>query len=88
MGEEYLYCLIYTILFYIMAIVIWKDKSWRKEYFKHDPTIIIMMIMCFILGTIGLCGVIIEIVEKCKISSSCNLETFKTEIKTFWEGLR
>lgn len=50
-------CLIYTVFFYFMAIVVWREGSWSKKAFRYDPVALFMMILCFILGTISLFGV-------------------------------
>ena len=50
-------CLIFTVFYYFIAISVWREGSWSKKSFLYDPVALFMMILCFILGTISLCGV-------------------------------
>lgn len=51
--------LVYTILYYFIAISVWRDGSWSKKAFRHDPIALFMMILSFILGTLSLIGVFV-----------------------------
>lgn len=47
----------YTVLYYAIAISLWIEGSWSKKSFLYDPVALFVMILCFIIGTISLCGV-------------------------------
>lgn len=53
--------LVYTILYYFIAIVVWRDGSWSKKALNHDPIALFMMILSFILGTLSLIGVFVRL---------------------------
>lgn len=51
-----IHCTIYAILFFGIAISIWKDGSWDKNALFYDPVAGIIMLICFVMGSFSLCG--------------------------------
>lgn len=47
----------YTVLYYAIAISLWREGSWSKKSLLYDPVVLFVMLLCFILGTVSLCGV-------------------------------
>ena len=52
-------CLVYTVLYYTIAISVWRDGSWSKKDFMYDPVARFMMILSFILGTLSVFGIFV-----------------------------
>jgi hypothetical protein len=48
--------MVYAIIFFGIAISIWKEGSWDKKAFLYDPTARFLMPICFVMGAFCLCG--------------------------------
>ena len=54
-----IHSMFYAIIFFGIAISIWKEGSWDKKAFLYDPTARFLMPICFVMGTFCLCGMYI-----------------------------